>query len=97
MNPILKWRQYQVEQIRKKRLIKQHAITKDGQINPDWMIHQLQILEKYYCKINAIEWSPRVKKLHKIILIALLKHLRANNIRIFKAALKQKLLQQVNS
>ena len=61
------------------------------------MIYQLQMLEKYYCRINAIERSPRVKKLHKIILIALLKHLRANNTKIFKAALKQKLLEQVET
>lgn len=40
--------------------------------------------------------SARGKKLQKIVLVGLLKHLRANNEKMFKAAIKQRLLESVN-
>jgi hypothetical protein len=97
LNPLLKWSYYRrLDQQRRHLQAATQFLTASEELNGEYLIYRLEMLEKYVEQLQRRRLSLVHRKVVTSCLLAMLHHFEDNNPAFLAVALKQEMLQRLH-
>lgn len=97
MNPLLKWSYYRrLDSQRRHLQAATQFLTASEELNGEYLIYRLEMLEKYVEQLQRKRLSLCHRKVISSCLLAMLQHFEDNNPAFLAVALKQEMLQRLH-